>query len=195
MPRALTSLLCLVLLVNDHREAAAQEPPPAYPAPPIHPPQGRPGTPPMLAGSRIRRQTTRVTRPHAVYVELLGKGFYYSVGYDHMIFKWFGLGASFSYFKAAEVPAVFVNPYVLFYPAGGIRNSLVMQLGANIAYFGNDHDFFMPVWSTEEGVALSGNFGIGYEYRGKFLFRVMGLGYFSEQGVYPWLGLTFGGSF
>lgn len=173
--------------------ARAQEPPPAYPAPPIQTNPASPGYTPIVARPRLK--TTRVTRPNAVYVELLGKGFFYSVGYDHMIFKWLGVGGSFSYFKLDEVPTMFINPYASFYPAGGIHNALIMQLGANFIYFGQDHNNFMPIWDGAEGFEFCGNFGIGYEYRGAFLFRVMGMAYFNEDGVIPWFGLTFGGAF
>ncbi len=175
-------------------EAAAQEPPPAYPAPPIHEPAPSPGHAPVLSQPRSRK-TTRITRPNAVFVELLGKGFIYGVGYDHAIFKWLGVGGSFSYFKLGDVSTVFFNPYTNFYPVGGQRSSLLMQLGASFAYFGHRHDYFLGVWDEDEGFDFSGTFGIGYEYRRAFLFRVMLYGLFSEEGVYPWLGLTFGGAF
>ena len=171
----------------------AQEPPPAYPAPPIQLAPASPGYSPALP--RPRRRTTRSTRPNAVYVELLGKGLLYSVGYDRMIFKWFAVGASFSYFKLGDGAAVYVNPYTSFYPAGGIHNSLIMQLGANFMHFGENHDFLLPVWNKEEGFDFTGNFAIGYEYRGAFLFRVLGMAYFGEEGIFPWFGLTFGGAF
>lgn len=193
MRKLLTSLLCLGLLSTSFVEAWAQEPPPAYPAPPVHTaPVGR-GYAPVM--TRPRRQTTRVTRPNAVYVELLGKGLFYSVGYDHAIFKWLALGGSFSYFKLGDAPTAFINPYALFYPAGGIHNSLMMQLGANFIYFGQNVDQFLPVWEEDGGFEFCGNFGIGYEYRGAFLFRVLGMAYFSEDGIIPWIGLTFGGAF
>ena len=193
MRKLILSLLCLGLLSTSFGEARAQEPPPAYPAPPVQTAPAGLGYAPVMA--RPRRQTTRVTRPNAVYVELLGKGFFYSVGYDHTVLKWLALGGSFSYFKLDESPVAFINPYVSFYPAGGVHNSLLMQLGANFIYFGQNHDNYLPVWSPDQGLDLCGNFSIGYEYRGAFSFRVQGMAFFSEDGVIPWLGLTFGGAF
>ena len=194
MRRLLTSLVLMGGILVGPLEAAAQEPPPAYPAPPIHEPAPSPGQAQVLTPPR-QRQTTRITRPNAVYVELLGRGFIYGVGYDHTLFKWLGLGGSFSYFKLGEVSTVFINPYANFYPVGGQRNSLLMQLGTSFAYFGHRHDFFMPVWDQDEGFDFSASIGIGYEYRRAFLFRVMLYGLFSEEGIYPWLGFTFGGAF
>ncbi len=194
--RTLTTIILMGGILSASGVALAQEPPPAYPAPPIAQPAPpvSPGYAPVMIRPRVRK-TTRITRPNAVYVELGGKGLVYSVGYDHAIFKWLAAGGSFSYFKMGEVSTVFVNPYVSFYPAGGIRNALLMQLGANFVYFSHKHDFFMPAWADEEGFGFSGNVSIGYEYRGPFLFRVQLLGFFSEEGLYPWLGLTFGGTF
>ena len=174
--------------------AWAQEPPPAYPAPPVATPGQMPGYHPTYRPPPRIRVTTRISRPNAVYVELLGRGLVYSVGYDHMVLPWLGFGSSFSYFQLSDVPTVFINPYVSFYPAGGIRNALLMQLGANFIYFGRGNDFFLPV-DPDDGLEVIGNFGIGYEYRSGFLFRVMGMAFFSESGVIPWFGLAFGGSF
>lgn len=156
----------------------AYPPPSGYPYPPLYPP---PDPPP-----------NRVTRPSAIYGELLGKGLIYSVGFDYALTKHIALGASFSYLD----PAVFISPYINVYPVGGWRSSLLLQAGAQLVYSnGKPNDLLKELLWTEEGFDAGGQVSIGYEFRAGFLFRVALLGMFNKTGFLPWPGLTFGGSF
>jgi hypothetical protein len=165
-------------------------PPPTSPAPSGYQPY-----PPRAPVPYRPLTPTRESRPSAIYGELLGKGLIYAVGFDYAIRKWFALGASFSYFDSAA----FISPYVNFYPVGGYRSSLLLQAGLQLVHINvKNHDILdgLPLWDDiEEGLDVGGQVAIGYEFRAGFLFRVSLLGMFNKNGLMPWPGLTFGGSF
>jgi hypothetical protein len=185
---ALTIAVCsLTALASGAR---AQQPPPAFPAPPTYGP-GYGQAPPQ----RIQRPVPMRTRkPHALYADLGGRGIFYGVGYDYCILDWLALGASFSYFKMDHVAHVLVNPYVSFYPARGIRHALYISVGANIVHFSDDTEVLGIDVFRADGVGLWGNVGLGWEYRHHFLFRTGVMAFFSEGGIIPWFGLTLGGA-
>ena len=176
--------------------ARAQEPPPAYPAPPMDSGSSTPSlygyVPPPLRQTEPP-QPYRVTRPSAVYGELLGKGLLYSVGYDYAVNEHLALGGSFSYFD----PAAFFSPYVNVYPVGGLRSALMLQAGVQIVNVSRPNDELLKglLWEDVDGVDVGGQVSIGYEFRSGFLFRVALMGIFNKNGFLPWLGLTFGGAF
>jgi hypothetical protein len=130
----------------------------------------------------------------AIYAELLGKGFLYGIGADFNFMKWLGMGSAFSYYKISDWSAAIIAPYVNFYPAGGWKNSFLIQAGPWIYADTSDYrqdDF----WLVSSGTYVAGQVSLGYEYRYGFLFRVMGSLLFSEWGAIPWIGFTFGGAF
>lgn len=172
--------------------AGAQEPPPAYPAPPsgYHP--HHPYGPPRHLVPQAPLRPYRETRPSAVYGELGGKGLAYSVGFDYAIKHFIGVGASFSYLD----PAVFLSPYLNLYPVGSARSALLVQAGVQIVNVDSkSNELLQELLWKEEGVDVGGQVSIGYEYRKGFLFRVALMGMFNRHGFMPWFGLTFGGSF
>jgi hypothetical protein len=204
MKAARTITFVLMLGIGISSPAAAQpEPPPAYPAPPpaypapAPPPAGQPGYhqpyhPPAPRAPYRPLKPTRESRPSAIYGELLGKGLLYSVGFDYAIRKWIAAGASFSYFDSAA----FISPYINFYPVGGRRSALLLQAGVQLVHVNEEHHELLKelLW-TEKGLEVGGQVSIGYEFRAGFLFRVAMLAMFNKNGVLPWPGLTFGGSF
>jgi hypothetical protein len=192
-------LLLVLLVVLGATAAWGQEPPPAYPAPPVEPAPTpgyhgygyRYGAPPPYVVPQPRR-SYRETNPSAIYGELLGKGLAYSVGYDYAVRRFLALGASVSYLD----PAVFFSPYVNFYPVGSTRSALMFQAGLQIVNVDrSNNDFLQDLLWIEDGVDVGGQVSIGYEFRSAFLFRVALLGMFNRHGFLPWFGLTFGGSF
>jgi hypothetical protein len=196
MIKQMTRLL-LVVIVMVTSPVWGQEPPPAYPAPPVQPAPtpgyqgyGYGAPPPYLP--RQPRRPYRETNPSAIYGELLGKGLAYSVGYDYAVRRFLAIGASVSYLD----PAVFFSPYVNFYPVGSTRSALMLQAGLQIVNVdGSSNDFLQDLLWVEDGVDVGGQVSIGYEFRSAFLFRVALLGMFNRHGFLPWFGLTFGGSF
>lgn len=173
------------------------EPPPAYPAPPVgQPPPTAPGYQPQpypYPYPPPPRVPTRESRPSAIYGELLGKGLFYSVGYDYAIRRWIAVGGSFSY----QSEAVFVSLYSNFYPVGGLRSSLLLQAGIQIVHIStqNEEPYEDLLWGGVEGTDVGGQVTIAYEYRSGFLFRVGLMGMFNRNGLLPWPGITLGGSF
>ncbi len=185
-------------------QARAQpEPPPAYPAPPmaVPAPPAQPvypgyqplAPPPYPPRPRQPLTPTRESRPAVIYGELMGKGLIYSVGFDYALKRWFALGASFSYVEMAA----FISPYVNFYPVGGYRHALMIQAGLQIVHVNKPpkDDFIDDLLWKEEGTDVGGQVSIGWEFRSSFVFRLSLMAMFNREGVCPWPGFTFGGSF
>jgi len=115
------------------------------------------------------------------------------VGYDYAFSRYLGLGGSFSYLE----PAAFFSPYVNLYPVGSTRSALLLQGGVQIVNISRANDDLLGnmLWDDVEGIDVGGQVSVGYEYRSGFLFRVALMGLFNRNGIMPWFGLTFGGSF
>lgn len=199
---SLLTVLLLLALPGAVRGQLPPDPPPALPAPPGAVPPGYDGAtypPPELIPVVDREVCMREAHPSVVYGELLGKGLVYSVGFDHNIRRWLGVGASFAYVS----PAVHISPYVNLYPVGGRSSALLIQTGLQVVHISDNTSELHGnlLWPSGEGEQskrgfdFGGQTSIGYEYRSGFLFRVAVLLMYNAEGVMPWPGLTFGGAF
>jgi len=125
------------------------------------------------------------------YVEALGKGGLYGVGYERVLTKRLALGAAASYAVLSDQEVLTFAPYVHGTLLQGKRHALFTELGAILA----QSHLPSPV-SGWDGMTTSGGGGflsLGWEYtRGHFFLRTSGSVVVGDGGIGPMLGFAFG---
>ncbi len=129
-------------------------------------------------------------RPHAVYVELLGKSGAYGFGYDLALSERFGVGGALSYFAVESQRVLSVAPYANAYPLAGGWGAVVLQAGAQFVHVSVPSH--IPGWSGTSSTGVAGQISVGYEYRSPFLVRFLASGVYGRGGLRPWVGLALG---
>jgi len=138
-------------------------------------------------------RSARLERPHAVYLELLGKGGLYDVGYDRVFADRLALGGAASFFVIDDERVLTLAPYLATYPWAGRRSAFLVQLGAQIVYVAIPSH--IRGFSGASSTGLGGEFSIGYELRAPVLFRAVATGVGGRGGFRPWAGIAMGGTF
>jgi hypothetical protein len=126
-----------------------------------------------------------------LYVEALGKGGAYGVGFEHGIAKRLGLGVAGSYITLEGQQVYTVAPYLHMTVVGSPRHSLFSELGAVLAH----SKIPSPVndWDGMSDTAGGGFLSIGYEYaRQHVVFRVSTSVVAGEGGLGPMFGIAIG---
>jgi len=131
-------------------------------------------------------------RRHVVYVELLGKGGLYGVGYDALLRRWLGVGASLSYLRLDGQNLVTASPYLNFYPIWRGRHALLLQAGLQIVHVSAPA---VEGWHGSSTTDLGGQVSLGYEYRSPLLVRVAFVSSLGRNGWSPWGGVSLGWTF
>jgi len=138
-------------------------------------------------------QTTKPSRlgKNLFYVEALGKGGLYGVGYERVLTKRLSLGAAASYAVLSDQRVLTFAPYVHGTLLEGRRHALFTELGAILA----QSHLPSPV-SGWDGMTTSGGGGflsVGWEYtRGHFFLRTSGSIVVGDGGIGPMLGFAAG---
>ena len=141
---------------------------------------------------------TRVTNPSAVSLELLGRGFFYSLNFDRVISDDIAVGAGFgtastdngsismipvygNYYFKRDANSLFATAGVAIIPSATNGNSLRLST-ARLNY------------STP---SVAPELGLGFESRGDagFLFRGTAYVIITDGKVFPWGGVSFGYAF
>jgi len=133
------------------------------------------------------------TKRHALYVELLGKGGTWGLGYSHQVHERFAIGAvgSFSVIDAQRM--LTLSPSVTAYPVGVRRHRLFVDVGPQLVYLQTPSP--VPEWMGTSEFGVGGQMSTGYEYRGAVFSRVFVMGVLGKSGVAPWLGMDLGWAF
>jgi hypothetical protein len=137
-------------------------------------------------------QGDRRQHPHAFYVELLGKGGLYTLGYDYAFTDRLAAGAGGSYFVVEGEQVLTVAPYLNIYPFAGRWGSFVVQLGLEFVH--EAVPSAVRGWSGTSSSGVAEQVSLGYEYRHGFLFRFLLTGVIGRGGVRPWVGIGVGGA-
>lgn len=128
---------------------------------------------------------------HLVVAELLGKGGFYSLGYEHAIAPWLGAGGALSFSEHRDQQVFTASPYLHFTLLAGARHALFSEVGAIFAHA----RIPSPVMGWG-GVSDSGGGGfasLGWEYRRRHVVvRTSGALAVGEGGVAPMLGFAIG---
>ncbi len=126
-----------------------------------------------------------------VYVEVLGKGGAYGLGYEEPITPGLALGVAASFVEIRDEQIATLAPYVHGVVVERGRHALVADVGATIV---RTH-VPSPVmsWDGATAIGAGGFASLGYEHRwSKVIARAALSVVAGEGGVAPWAGLTIG---
>ncbi|HUH05021.1 MAG TPA: hypothetical protein VML75_23650 [Kofleriaceae bacterium] len=132
-------------------------------------------------------------RPHAVYLELLGKGGLWGLGYDYQLDRWLGAGVVASFYVVDGQRVAGVSPYLAGYPLSRDRHRGFVHLGPQLFHVSTPSP--VPEWSGVASTGLGAEVSAGYEYRDRVLVRVYAMASAGAEGVAPWLGASLGWTF
>ena len=132
--------------------------------------------------------TPAPARRHAAYLELLGKGGLWGIGYDYLAWPRLALGATASYAVVGGEHVATLSPYAALYPAGGRRHRWLVQLGPQIVHLARPSP--VPEWPGQSSTGVGGQLGTGYELRTRLLVRAFAMVTVGEGGLAPWLGVS-----
>lgn len=141
----------------------------------------------------VVRKSAQRRRPHAVYLELLGKGGLWGVGYDLQLGGRFGVGGTVSYTVLDDQRLFTVSPYLAAYPLGGRRHRWFVHAGPQLVHLSTPSP--VPEWSGTSSTGVGVEVSTGYEYRARLLVRTFVMGVAGQGGVAPWLGVSIGWAF
>lgn len=138
------------------------------------------------------RATAEPESRHLVYVELLGKGGLYGIGYEYAITRWLGFGGAASYAEIRDEQVLTASPYLHVSVLSGRRHALFTEVGGIIAHARVPS----PVmnWDGISDTGSGGYLALGWEYHRRHLVvRTSGAVVAGEGGVAPMLGVAIGG--
>jgi len=166
----------------------------------MHRPAAARGLPPLSAWLRCAAVivlATRVAaaepeRPHAIYLDLLGKGGVWGAGYDWQPAPRFALGATASYYLLGGDRVASLCPYAAAYPVIRGHHRWFVQAGPQVVRRTTPSP--VPQWQGMTTTGYGGELSSGYEYRNKLLVRGYAMATVGEH-VAPWLGASVGWTF
>lgn len=141
----------------------------------------------------LASRTAAAERENGVYVEALGKGGLWGVGFDHRITHTITLGVVGSGFSGSGQRYMTMTPYVGFYLGRRGRSALFADVGAPIAYAWAMSP--VPEWSGDSSAGIGGSLSAGYEFRGRLIARIFLHGAVGRGGFLPWAGTSIGMAF
>jgi len=136
--------------------------------------------------------TSPPSRRHAIFVEALGHGGLWGLGYDYQLTRRLSIGGVASFYVLNGERVTSVSPYVGAYPLGTGHNRLFVQLGPQLVRLSTPSP--VPEWNGASSTGVGAELTCGWEYRDHVLVRLFGMATASRRGVQPWLGASFGWS-
>ncbi len=131
---------------------------------------------------------------NALYVELLGKGGTWGLGYSHQVHRRFAIGMLGSYSVLDGQRMLTLAPSVTAYPLGVRRHRLFVDAGPQLVYLQTPSP--VPEWMGTSETGIGAQLSTGYEHRGDLVFlRAFVMGVAGKSGVAPWLGMDLGWAF
>lgn len=126
---------------------------------------------------------------HTVYVELLGKGGLWGLGYDLLVHPKVAAGATASFLAHDDERQLSLTPYIAVYPVG-VRHRWFVEAGPQLVHLTRMSP--VPEWPGQQDTGIGAEVGSGYELRTRLVFRAFGMIAVGKQGAVPWLGLSLG---
>ena len=141
---------------------------------------------------------TRAERPpplqrHAVYIELLGKGGLYGIGYDVQLSSGFGLGITGSAYIVDDQRVLTLSPYLSVHLIAGRRHRWFAHLGPRLSSVALQSN--VPQWTPPTKTGAGAQLATGWEYRNRILVRTFVVGVAGRGGIAPWAGTSIGVAF
>lgn len=127
---------------------------------------------------------------HAAYIELLGKGGWWGLGYDVLLRPRFALGGTVSFYADDGERVISLSPYAAIYPLGRARHRAFVQLGPQLVRL--ERMSPVPEWPGQVTSGVGAELSGGYELRARVLVRAFGMAAIGKQGIAPWLGVSLG---
>ncbi|HUS29580.1 MAG TPA: hypothetical protein VMZ53_13800 [Kofleriaceae bacterium] len=144
-----------------------------------------------LAEDGITETADAQPSKHLVYVEALGKGGLYGIGYEHGITSRLALGAAGSFAVVSDQQVLTFAPYVHGTIVAGRRHAFFTEVGAVLA-----HSHLPSPVEGWDGMSDSGGGGfasLGWEYRrNHVVLRASGSVVAGEGGIGPMFGFAVG---
>lgn len=130
---------------------------------------------------------------HTVYVELLGRGGLYGVGYDVQLTPRLSVGATASAYPLHGQTIATLAPYVGWHVVRGRRHAWFAHAGPQLAVV----SIRSPVatWDPEPRAGVAAQLTSGWEYRGRVVVRTFATVTAGKGGVAPWAGVSVGVAF
>ncbi|HRC56259.1 MAG: hypothetical protein IPI49_15815 [Myxococcales bacterium] len=147
-----------------------------------------------LGAAGLGTAPARADDRHAFYVEALGKGGLYGVGYDVRLPRQLALGAVASHYVLSGDRFTRVAPYLAVYPWrpwSSARHRWFMQAGPQ--WVRRHTPSPGPEWPGKTSMSLDAELSAGYEYRHGLLVRAYAMASWGTRLV-PWLGASVGWS-
>jgi hypothetical protein len=132
-------------------------------------------------------------RRNALYVELLGKGGTWGLGYSHQFHRRFAVGAVGSYSVLDGQRMLTLSPSVTAYPLGVHHHRWFVDVGPQLVHLSTPSP--VPEWMGTSETGIGAQLSTGYEYRGPVFARLFVMGVVGKSGVAPWLGVDLGWAF
>jgi hypothetical protein len=128
---------------------------------------------------------------HLVYVELLGKGGLYGIGYEYTIAPWLAVGGAASYSQIRDQQVATASPYLHVTALKGRRHALFGEVGAILA-----HSHVPSPVMDWDGVSDTGGGGflaLGWQYARRHVVVRTSAGVAAgEGGLQPMIGIAIG---
>ncbi|MBA3452849.1 MAG: hypothetical protein H0T42_07150 [Deltaproteobacteria bacterium] len=137
--------------------------------------------------------TTSAPPRRALYVELLGKGGTWGLGYTHQVHRRIGIGALGSYTVLSDQRMFTFSPSLTVYPLGVRSHRLFVDAGPQLVHLRTPSP--VPEWMGTSETGIGAQLSTGYEYRGAIFARLFVMGVAGKSGVAPWLGMDLGWAF
>ena len=112
-------------------------------------------------------------RPNALYVELLGKGGLWGLGYDRELTPRLGIGVAASFYILDGEQLTSISPYVAVRLLGGPHHAWFAHGGPQLV-----HEHIrspVPEWDGTSSTGIGAEMSSGYEYRDHVLFRAFAM--------------------
>lgn len=127
---------------------------------------------------------------HTIYVEALGKGGVWGLGYDLRISERLAAGIVGSYTMLDGQHLFTASPYLSYVPIG-VRHRWFIDAGPQVIYTNTPSP--VPEWTGTSDAGIGAQLSSGYELRGQHLmFRAYAMGVVGKSGVAPWFGTSLG---
>lgn len=128
---------------------------------------------------------------HLVYVEALGKGGLYGVGYEYAMTHRLAVGGAGSFSVISDQQVLTLAPYLHASMLEGTRHSMFGEVGAILAH--SHVPSPVMAWDGASNTGTGGFASLGWQYsRGHFVLRGSGSIVVGQGGVGPMIGLALG---
>lgn len=127
---------------------------------------------------------------HALYLELLGKGGLWGLGYDFEPRRGLAFGAVASHVVLDEERLTTFSPYAAIYPWQHGHHRWFVHGGPQIVHLRIPSP--IPEWPGRTTTGVAAELSGGYEYRNHVLVRAFGMVAVGRGGAAPWFGLSIG---